>query len=195
MYDLAVCYIIRWLFMSCDYNYNNMNNQKCPCDMYKENRYPCCFGYSQQCHTCNACCPQRAFGSLMTSAGSIQLNTTPTKVIMTEQSQASMGIDYSYANAIRIKNTGIYRIDILVVGNSVVNENVSVRLNINGVTSEYILQTLNLTSISVATFAITNFVTLSAGDILALEMVASDSMTFYFPSEGPGAILSVRQVA
>ena len=138
---------------------------------------------------------QGAFGGLMSDVGSIQLTTTPSTVIMTERSQASADISYSTANAITIENAGIYRVDILVVGNSVINQNARVGLNINGVSSDDIRQTLNLTALSVATFALTNFLTLNAGDILTLQMVAAEELVFYFASEGPGAILTVEQVA
>lgn len=191
--------------MSYNYNYYNMYNQKCSYDMYQKNKYPCCCDYQFPWSMCIVCPPgqqgppgpisQGAFGGLMSDVGSIQLTTTPSTVIMTERSQASADISYSTANAITIENAGIYRVDILVVGNSVINQNARVGLNINGVSSDDIRQTLNLTALSVATFALTNFLTLNAGDILTLQMVAAEELVFYFASEGPGAILTVEQVA
>ena len=135
-----------------------------------------------------------AFGALLSDEGSIPLTETPVVVPMTVQSGAFMDIDYSVANAITMMETGIYRIDILVAGTTVVTESISLALAINGVPNDDMMQSMEFTAVNTTTFAMTNYLSLNMGDVLTLQMSSITATTFFFPPLGPGATLSVQRV-
>ncbi|WP_139348697.1 hypothetical protein [Clostridium sp. Marseille-P2415] len=116
-------------------------------------------------------------------------------VPLTNQSVTFANINRIITDSITIVEAGTYRIDIFVSGNTSVADSVTVSLGLNAVPSPDMTQTLELIAGTTATFALTNYFSLAAGDELTILMSADTEATFFFPPTGRGATLSVLQIA
>lgn len=135
-----------------------------------------------------------SFGALLSTEGIVELSSTPTTLILDEQSLASSNLDYSTPNSIVIVNSGVYRIDISVIGVSLITQAVTVALAINSIASNDIIQSIEATAATTVTFALTNFISLSAGDELTLQMDATNDSIFSLVPFGTGVVLSVQRI-
>ncbi|WP_024344932.1 hypothetical protein [Lacrimispora indolis] len=132
----------------------------------------------------------------MSELGTLALTTTPVTVPMTIQTTASDNVDYTTANTITIVESGVYRIDVLIAGASSSDEDVLASFVINGTPQTTMQQSLQATSDTTTTFAMADYYTLTAGDLLTLQMQSLVApITFFFPATGLGARILVERIA
>lgn len=125
----------------------------------------------------------------------LDLTATPTVVPMTVPSGEYEGVDYSNTNAITIVDSGVYRVDVLINGLNLGQQTVVVvDLAVNGVRADNMEQGLTLEAMSSATYILTNYLSLTAGDVLTVRMSAGQNMTFYFAVSGTGGTLTVQRI-
>ena len=138
-----------------------------------------------------------AFGALYSEIGTLSLPAnTPVTIPMSLPSNVSWNINYFTTNAITIEYPGAYQVNIYLSGNTLVTTNVVLSLNVNGVPDSILTQSLEFTADDRGTtFALTNYIWLTAGDVLTLEIGSSSATLFSFPSFGVGANLSVLRVS
>ena len=136
-----------------------------------------------------------AFGAYMvTDTGTIELTSTPVNLTFDLPSSTSKNINFDQKDAITIIKSGAYRVDIFLSGVTLNTTNVNVNLAINNVANNDVQQVLEFTAVNTGTFALVNYLTLTSGDELSIQMSSIPNTTFSFPPTGVAATLSVMRI-
>lgn len=126
---------------------------------------------------------------MLSELGFIDLDVTPVSLPLNVQSSVSENISFA-GNEISIIEAGIYRVQVSVIGDTIVGNMVSTNLTINSLPQLLVSQSLD----SNYSFSFTDYYTLSAGDLLGIEMSSSSPVTFMLAPFGITASLLVERV-
>ncbi|MGI6193443.1 MAG: hypothetical protein ACOYI3_07800 [Christensenellales bacterium] len=138
--------------------------------------------------------PVAAFGSRFNFNGNLELFPDgPIGVPLPFNTGIFRNVTMDPDNAITIQLPGSYRIDAAFSGTSSGNAVLTLSVAINGTPEPALEQSLECTSDTTVTFSFFNYLNLSAGDMLTLQL-SSDTETNFVSLAALSAMLSVQRV-
>ena len=136
-----------------------------------------------------------AFGAYyMTNVGVLNLTDVSIALPLDTQSNIFENISYSSPDVLTVSQSGNYLVEFILTGRALTASVVTIVLTLNNVEQTTMMKSLDFNTIDLCTFVMSNFMTLTAGDQLGINISGEPNVIFSFAPFGQSAGLTVLRV-